>query len=263
MDDESQGNWVASFGPFRLVAAERLLMKDDAPVSVGGRALDILIALIERAGDVVCRWELIDRVWPDVIVEEGNLRVHVANLRKALGDGRDGARYVTNVPGRGYCFVALVRHSAGAEPGLPIPATENPARPQKLPIPLSRMVGREKTVADLCSQLTARRFVSIVGPGGMGKTTVAVSVGHRLLTDFDGAVCFFDLGPLNDPLLVPSAVASTLGLLIQSNDPTLGLIAFLRELRARNRVGGSVGRTHFWRRSACAYSDDHPGIASC
>jgi predicted ATPase/DNA-binding winged helix-turn-helix (wHTH) protein len=231
MDDESQGNWVASFGPFRLVAAERLLMKEGAPVSVGGRALDILIALIERAGDVVCRWELIDRVWPDVIVEEANLRVHVHNLRKALGDGRDGARYVTNVPGRGYCFVALVRHSAGAEPGLPIPAAENPARPQKLPIPLSRMVGREKTAADLCSQLTARRFVSIVGPGGMGKTTVAVSVGHRLLTDFDGAVCFFDLGPLNDPLLVPSAVASTLGLLIQSNDPTLGLIAFLRDRR--------------------------------
>src|SRR5258705_279893 len=145
MDDESQGSWVASFGPFRLIAAERLLMKEDAPVSVGGRALDILIALIERAGDVVCRRGLIGRVWPDVMVGEGNLGVHVANLRKAFGEGREGARYVTNVPGGGYCFVALVRHSAGAEPVFPIPAAENPARPQKLPIPLSRMVGREKT----------------------------------------------------------------------------------------------------------------------
>src|SRR3981189_3077087 len=176
MGDELQRRWVASFGPFRLIAAERLLMKEDGPVSVGARALDILIVLIERAGDVVGRRELIDRVWPDVIVEEGNLRVHVANLRKALGDGRDGARYVTNVPGRGYCFVALVPHSSGAEPGLPIPATEKPARPQKLPIPLSRMVGREKTVADLCSQLTARRFVSIVWPGGIGKKYCDVSV---------------------------------------------------------------------------------------
>ncbi|MEH2561778.1 DNA-binding winged helix-turn-helix (wHTH) protein [Bradyrhizobium sp. AZCC 2289] len=121
MGDELPRRWVASFGPFRLIAAERLLMKEDGPVSVGARALDILIVLIERAGDVVGRRELIDRVWPDVIVEEVNLRVHVANLRKALGDGRDGARYVTNVAGRGYCFVAPVRHSAGSEPGLPIP----------------------------------------------------------------------------------------------------------------------------------------------
>ena len=223
MGDELQRRWVASFGPFRLIAAERLLMKEDGPVSVGARALDILIVLIGRAGDVVGRRELIDRVWPDVIVEEANLRVHVANLRNALGDGRDGARYVTNV--------APVRHSAGSEPGLPILAAESPATPHKLPVPLSRMVGREKTVVDLCSQLTTRRFVSIAGPGGMGKTTVAVSVGHRLLTDFDGAVCFFDLGPLNDPLFVPSAVASTLGLLIHSNDPTPGLIAFLRDRR--------------------------------
>lgn len=231
MGDELPRRWVASFGPFRLIEAERLLMKEDGPVSVGARALDILIVLIERAGDVVGRRELIDRVWPDVIVEDGNLRVHVANLRKALGDGRDGARYVTNVAGRGYCFVAPVRHSAGSEPGLPIPAAESPATPHKLPVPLSRMVGREKTVVDLCSQLTTRRFVSIAGPGGMGKTTVAVAVGHRLLTAFDGAVCFFDLGPLNDPLFVPSAVASTLGLLIHSHDPTPGLIAFLRDRR--------------------------------
>src|SRR6267142_6154204 len=112
MGDELPRRWVASFGPFRLIAAERLLMKEDGPVSVGARALDILIVLIGRAGDVVGRRELIDRVWPDVIVEEVNLRVHVANLRKALGDGRDGARYVANVPGRGYCFVAPVIRSA-------------------------------------------------------------------------------------------------------------------------------------------------------
>src|ERR1700704_2865055 len=117
--DNLRANDVASFGPFRLFPAERLLEKADEPLQLGGRALDILITLVERAGEVVTRKELISRVWPDVIVEEANLRVHVAGLRKALGDGRDGARYVANVPGRGYCFVALVRHSSGAEPGLP------------------------------------------------------------------------------------------------------------------------------------------------
>lgn len=228
---DASTNWTASFGPFRLVAAERLLLKEGAPVAVGGRALDVLMVLIERAGDVVSRRELIERVWPDVVVEEGNLRVHIANLRKALGDGRDGARYVTNVPGRGYCFVAAVRRSPVAEPEAAPSVADNPARPQTLPAGLSRMVGRDSTVADLCDQLRARRFVSIIGPGGMGKTTVAVSVGHQLFKEFNGAVRFFDLGPLNDPLLVPSAVASTLGLLVQSTDPTPGLIAFLRDKR--------------------------------
>jgi DNA-binding winged helix-turn-helix (wHTH) protein len=110
--DNLRANDVASFGPFRLFAAERLLEKADQPRQLGGRALDILITLVERAGEVVTRKELISRVWPDVIVEEANLRVHVAGLRKALGDGHNGARYVANVPGRGYCFVAPVTRSA-------------------------------------------------------------------------------------------------------------------------------------------------------
>src|ERR1700756_1643519 len=81
-------NDVASFGPFRLFMAERLLEKADEPLELGSRALDMLITLVERAGQVVTRKELISRVWPDVIVEEANLRVHVAGLRNALGDGR-------------------------------------------------------------------------------------------------------------------------------------------------------------------------------
>src|SRR5712672_760678 len=110
---------VSSFGPFRLFAAERLLEKADEPLQLGGRAFDILITLVERAGDVVTRKELLSRVWPDVIVEEANLRVHVAGLRKALGDGHDGARYVANVPGRGYCFVAPVTRSTAHPPPPP------------------------------------------------------------------------------------------------------------------------------------------------
>src|SRR5580693_9588826 len=100
----SQPNEVLSFGPFSLFAAERLLKKADKPIPLGGRAFDILIALLERAGEVVTYKELLSTVWPDVTVEEANLRFQMAALRKALGDGRDGARYISNISGRGYCF---------------------------------------------------------------------------------------------------------------------------------------------------------------
>jgi DNA-binding winged helix-turn-helix (wHTH) protein len=100
---------IASFGPFRLNAAERLLQRNDEAVVIGSRSLDILIALVERAGEILSQRELIARVWPNVVVEEANLRVHILGLRRALGDRKDGARYVANVPGRGYCFVAPVR----------------------------------------------------------------------------------------------------------------------------------------------------------
>src|SRR5246127_2904480 len=107
---------VLSFGPFSLFAAERLLKKGDEPIRIGGRALDILIALAERPGEVVTRKELISTVWPDVTVEEANLRFQMAALRKALGDGRDGARYVSNIAGRGYCFVAPVTRASTRQP---------------------------------------------------------------------------------------------------------------------------------------------------
>jgi DNA-binding winged helix-turn-helix (wHTH) protein len=96
------------FGPFKLSAAERLLKRGHEAVSIGGRALDLLIVLVERAGQVINHKELIARAWPDVTVQEANLRVHIASLRKVLREGLDGARYISNVAGRGYCFVAVV-----------------------------------------------------------------------------------------------------------------------------------------------------------
>jgi DNA-binding winged helix-turn-helix (wHTH) protein len=120
---DPQPNDLLSFGPFSLLTAERLLKKADESIPLGGRALDILIALVERAGEVATHRELISTVWPGVIVEDANLRAQIAALRKALGDGRDGARYVSNVAGRGYCFVAPVTRSSARHrfrsPGLP------------------------------------------------------------------------------------------------------------------------------------------------
>src|SRR5580704_6581578 len=111
-----QPNDLLSFGPFSLLTAERLLKKADESIPLGGRALDILSALVERAGEVVTHRELISTVWPGVTVEDANLRAQIAALRKTLGDGRDGARYVSNVAGRGYCFVAPVTRSSTRQP---------------------------------------------------------------------------------------------------------------------------------------------------
>src|SRR5271163_3292320 len=217
---------VLSFGPFGLFPAERLLKKADKPIALGGRALDVLIALAERAGEVVTNKELISAVWPNVVVEKGNLRFQMATLRKALGDGRDGARYVSNVAGRGYCFVAPVTRSTAART-IPVTRTATAERVQRLPPRPARMVGRDDTVRELARQLQVWRFVCIVGPGGIGKTTVAISVAHTLIDGFHDAVFFIDLAALTDPQLVPTEVASALGLTVQTQDPLVGLLAFI------------------------------------
>src|SRR5580704_15759906 len=144
-------NGLASFGLFRLFAAERQLKKGDEPVQLGGRALDTLIALVNRAGEVVTQKELISRVWPDVTVEEANLRVHIASLRKALGDGREGTRYIVTVAGRGYCFVAPVTRSTPQySPAREVAVFD---RLQRLPPKLTRMIGRDDTIRGLSAQL--------------------------------------------------------------------------------------------------------------
>jgi predicted ATPase/DNA-binding winged helix-turn-helix (wHTH) protein len=216
-----------SFGPFSLYARTRLLEKDGAPVKLGSRALDILRLLVSRAGEVVPKNELLAHAWPGLVVEEINLRVHIAELRKALGDGKAGARYVENVPSRGYCFVAPVQRSAPAPaPAPPAPKTNAPA---SLPHRLERMVGREDVLQELSKRLLSDRFVTLRGPGGVGKTTVAVALAHDMRTAFDGQVHFLDLGPLKDAALVTGTVASALGLVVHHADPTDSIINFLRD----------------------------------
>ena len=216
-----------SFGPFRLFPARQLLLEDDKPVRLGSRALDILTALVERAGKLVGKDELIARVWPDIFVDESNLRVHIAGLRRALGEGQAGNRYVVNIPGRGYRFVAPVLISEKSGPVAPQPATAGPKH--NLPTPLTRMVGRDAVATALSAQLPQRRFITVVGPGGIGKTTVALAVAHGLIAPYRDGVWFVDLAPLADPLLVPSALAFVFGLAVRSENPASGLIAFLRD----------------------------------
>jgi DNA-binding winged helix-turn-helix (wHTH) protein len=100
-----------AFGPFRLLPEQFLLLEDDKPVSVGSRALEILVALLERPGELVTKQELMNRIWPDVFVEPRNLAVQMSALRRALRDGCDGNRFIINIHGRGYRFVASIRVS--------------------------------------------------------------------------------------------------------------------------------------------------------
>ena len=216
-----------SFAPFRLVPSQQLLLEDGKPVRLGSRALDILIALAERPNELVSKEDLIARAWPDTFVEEGNLRVHIATLRRALGDGQAGKRYVANIPGRGYRFVAPVSLSPEQEPLAPPPSAAT--RTYDLPSPPTRMLGRDDIVNSLISQLPQRRFITLVGPGGIGKTTVALAVADRSTASYPDGVRFVDLAPLTDPLLVPSALAFVLGSAIRSDSPIPGLVALLRD----------------------------------
>ena len=218
-----------AFGPFRLLAAQRLLLEGDKPVRLGSRAFDILAALVERAGEVVSKGELIARAWPDTFVEEANLKIQVSTLRRALGDGQRGHRYVVAVPGRGYNFVTPVRLEKRPRASLPPPIAS--AGAHNLPLAVTRMIGRDETVAALVSRLSRLRLLTIVGPGGIGKTTVALAVAERMTASYEHGVWLVDLAPLGDPRLVPSAVATVLGLEIRTEDPLPGLVAGLRDQR--------------------------------
>ncbi|WP_045008272.1 winged helix-turn-helix domain-containing protein [Bradyrhizobium sp. LTSP857] len=216
------------FGPFELNVAERSLSKANQILPLGGRAYDILIGLLENAGEVVPKSELIAKAWPDVTVEEGSLRVHLSALRKALGDGQFGDKYIANVQGRGYSFIAPVtRLPADRDRGSASSGLSN------LPPALGRMVGRSKVVAEIQRLLqTEQRLITILGAGGIGKTTVALSVGHGALADFSGAVFFVDLSTASDNEQVVGAVASAVGLAPQLVDPKEALLNFLRARRA-------------------------------
>ena len=133
---------------------------------------------------------LIARTWPDTVVDEAALRVHIAALRKVLGDGRAEMRYVATVRGRGYSFVAPVTHEAQH----PAPVTPDGANTiNNLPVPLKHIVGRSDIVAALETQLAARRFLTIVGPGGIGKTTVAIAVAETVRASYMDGVWFVEL----------------------------------------------------------------------
>ena len=221
--------WLA-FGPFELAPRKRLLVRNGAPVEIGGRALDLLVALVEQPGRVVSKRELFDRVWPGRTVEDASLRFHMTNLRKLLGDGKGDERYIATQVGVGYAFVETVRATA------PAVATP-PARSGVAELSLSaagvlptrtRLIGRETDVQRVLEGFAQPRLFTVVGPGGMGKTTLAVEVGYRLAGEHGRHVRFVDLATLADGALIPSALAGALGIPVQTEDPMTVLLGHIR-----------------------------------
>jgi predicted ATPase/DNA-binding winged helix-turn-helix (wHTH) protein len=210
------------FGPFELSIRARVLWRDGVALPLGSRALDILIYLAERPGEVITNQELIDHVWSSVTVEEGSVRVHVAAIRKALDDGKFGNRYIANVKGRGYSFVGtVVSPTGGTESRKAEYQSRLPARP-------IMMIGRDSMLSEVSNTLRAERFVTLLGPGGIGKTSIAVAVGHAVADEFGGEVYFVDLASLADPDLVVQAIGISLGLALKSNEASLELVEFIR-----------------------------------
>ena len=218
------GESAVSFGPYRLLPAQRLLVEGDKPVRLGSRALDMLIALVEHPGEVVSRDELIARVWPNTHVDEGNLKFQISALRRTLGGGN---RYLVNVPGRGYSFVAPVARAEEAGTAAPEPVETETAH--NLPALLTRLIGRGDTITRLADQLLRQRLLTIVGAGGIGKTSVALAVAEQLIPAYEHGVWLIDLAPLADPRLVTSALADALGFEIRAENPLPGLVASFRD----------------------------------
>lgn len=197
------------FGPFELQPDKRRLLKDGVTISLRPRAYDLLVALVERAGHLVTKDELLDQVWPKVVVEEAALHVQVSALRKALG-----AEAITTVSGRGYQFTLPVTVGDG-EANSPSGSKHN------LPYQLTSFVGREQEIAQLEELVTTNRLLTLTGAGGAGKTRLAIQVGSQLVDRFADGVWLVELAALSDPRLVSQAVGKALEIKEQPTRPVI------------------------------------------
>ncbi len=204
------GSEAAVFGPFQLLLGSKQLLRDGMPVAMGGRALELLAILVEQQGKVVGKQELLTRAWPNLFVEEANLRVQMAALRRVLGDGQDGQRYIVNAARIGYSFVAPIRLIDFDEVDATLHEAVGSVR-ENLPLAVTAAIGRERVVASIRAELGRHRLVTLVGAGGVGKTTVAIEVGRASLGD-DGAVILVDFAQIADPAHVNQAVATAVGM---------------------------------------------------
>jgi predicted ATPase/DNA-binding winged helix-turn-helix (wHTH) protein len=201
------------FGRFRVLPHRREMIADGKPIKLGGRAFDILTALIEARGAVVAKDALMGRVWSGRVVEENNLQSHITALRAALGPDRD---LIRTVSGRGYQFIGEIRTLpvAGDErASLGLEGAESAAlAPTNVPEPVSELIGRDDELAEVVNLMGAHRFVTLTGPGGIGKTRLAIAVARELRPHFADGVWLAQFSPLADPKLVPAAVAAAVGL---------------------------------------------------
>jgi predicted ATPase/DNA-binding winged helix-turn-helix (wHTH) protein len=209
---------AVDFGRFRILPHRRELLADNQPVELGARAFDVLVALIEARGTVVSKHVLIERVWPDRVVEENNLPFQISTLRKAFAGDRD---LIRTVSGRGYQFTGDIRTvSAWPDPRMNVAMPDpepTPSRPlTNLPEPVSELIGRDAELGEILGQSASHRLVTLTGAGGIGKTRLGFAVARHQMAGFADGVWVAELAALSDPDLVPITVATALELELAS-----------------------------------------------
>ncbi|MBW8824395.1 MAG: winged helix-turn-helix domain-containing protein [Xanthomonadales bacterium] len=224
---------VYLFPPFRLSPARRELLCAGASIKLGGRAFDLLVALLERRDRIVGKGELLDVCWPGVVVEENNLQVQIVALRKLLGYAA-----IATIPGRGYRFTLPAAMEGGDAPATPAEADTQPraaardalASAGNLPTDSPTLIGRDEALLQLADLLDRFRLVTVAGAAGIGKTRLAQAVAMKRAASTRDGAWWVDLAPLGDVSHVPDAVAVALGLSLGSSaDPTRTVMQALKD----------------------------------
>ena len=214
MEPESDKSAIVEFGRFTVLPFRRELLAEGAPIELGGRAFDVLLALIEARGTVLSKEELIGRVWPGRVVEDNNLQVQIAALRKIFAGEHDLIRTVT---GRGYQFTGEIRTGA-APSAVSAPSTN-------LSKPVTELIGRDVELEEVLQLAADHRLVTLTGVGGIGKTRLGLEAAHQLLPRFADGIWLAELGPLANPEVVPVTVATAFGLTLSAGSMTAEHIA--------------------------------------
>jgi predicted ATPase/DNA-binding winged helix-turn-helix (wHTH) protein len=199
-----------AFGKYRVFPRRRQLFAAQRVVELGGRAFEVLLALLEAEGRLVTKEELLRRVWPNTVVDEHNISVHISTIRRALGKDRD---LIVTDSGRGYRFTGTILPVAS---GRTLEPTQGPIQ-TNISAPLSTLVGREKALTELSESLWAHRLVTLAGAGGIGKTRLALEVARLVLPSFPNGAWIAELAPLVDPKLAAGTIASALGVNLGAN----------------------------------------------
>ena len=223
--EQGQRPVYASAG-WEIDLARRELRSSGVPVPLGGRAFEIVAELVQSGGELVSKTDLAERVWPRTFVEEGAIRVHIAAIRKALGPDRD---MLSTAVGRGYRLLGTwqVRHDSTPAAQAAVAPMQARVEPVLTNLPVARfdLIGRASAIPYLRDLLSAYRVVTLTGPGGIGKTTLALEVARSVFQDLQGGSLLVELASLSNPDLVPSALASVLGLKLDGEEVSAESVA--------------------------------------
>jgi predicted ATPase/DNA-binding winged helix-turn-helix (wHTH) protein len=228
------------FADFALYPGRRALLRNGVPVEIGSRAMDVLLALVRRHGEVATKSAIMADVWPGTVVEENNLTTQIATVRRVLGGasgdtpGADpgGSRFILTIPGRGYRFIADVIAVMAEDPAqetAPVPERPQDTERTNLPLQSSSFIGRERELAEIRARLGTRALVTLVGAGGVGKTRTALQLAAGMVDQFADGVFLLELAPLADGNLVAESLCRLLGVPATGDRPPEAVaIAMLR-----------------------------------